>query len=292
LESFGALLKRERERRKITLDDVSTATKIAPRFLVALEGDEFDQLPGGIFNKGFVRSYARHLGLDENKTIADFVAASAPVVPEAPQEDTPVLASLADHVPQSRIKAKSGNDGLPWGMFALALLVFAFGFSLWGFHSREKSPRRMTAVLPPATPSPSAPPLAIEPEIAKSSAPETASAPSQPPAPESSADSSATAVPETTPPVTADNAGEFQVLVKARENSWVTITADGKQIVKDTLSAPEEKSVAARSKVVIKTGNVGALDISFNGKKLASQGRVNQVRTLTFDPTGLKSRAR
>ena len=80
MESFGARLKREREKRKITLDDISVATKIAPRFLVALETDQFDQLPGGIFNKGFVRSYARHLGLDENQAIADFVAASAPVV--------------------------------------------------------------------------------------------------------------------------------------------------------------------------------------------------------------------
>lgn len=66
------------------------------------------------------------------------------------------------------------------------------------------------------------------------------------------------------------------------------ITADGKEIVQDTLAAPAEKSVAARNQVVIKTGNVGALDISFNGKKLAPQGRVNQVKTLTFDPNGLR----
>jgi cytoskeleton protein RodZ len=290
VESFGARLKRERDQRKITLDDVSIATKIAPRFLVALEGDQFDQLPGGIFNKGFVRSYARHLGLDENQIIADFVAACAPVIPEAPQEETPVLAALADHVPQSRIKAKSSNDGLPWGMFALALLVFAFGFSLWGFHSREKSPRQVVAVSPQSPVSPAALPV-VAADAAKSAAPETTSSPLPLPTPESSAASSAT-VPESAPPVSADNGGEFLVLVKARENSWVAITADGKQIVKDTLAAPEEKSVAARSQVVIKTGNVGALDISFNGKKLASQGRVNQVKTLTFDPSGLKSQAR
>ena len=75
MESFGARLKREREQRKITLDDISLATKIGTRFLLAaLEEEHFDQLPGGIFNKGFVRSYARHLGLDENQTISDFVA--------------------------------------------------------------------------------------------------------------------------------------------------------------------------------------------------------------------------
>jgi cytoskeleton protein RodZ len=295
LESFGTRLKREREKRKITLDDISVATKIAPRFLVALESDQFDQLPGGIFNKGFVRSYARHLELDENQTIADFVAASAPVVPEAPVEETPVLAALADHVPQSRIKAKSANDGLPWGMFALLLLAFAFGFSLWGFHSREKSSRRIVVASTPVTAtSPVPAPPATEPEAATPSAPETANATSpaaETPATDLAAAPAATTPPApagTVPPDTADNSGEFQVLVKARENSWVAITADGKKIVQDTLAAPAEKSVAARNQVVIKTGSVGALDISFNGKKLASQGRVNQVKTLTFDPNGLK----
>ena len=106
VESFGARLKREREQRKMTLDDVSVSTKIATRFIVALEGEHFDQLPGGIFNKGFVRAYARHLGIDENQAIADFVAASAPIVPEVPPEETPVLAAMAVRVPESKKKRR------------------------------------------------------------------------------------------------------------------------------------------------------------------------------------------
>ena len=290
MESFGARLKREREKRKISLDDISIATKIAPRFLSALEDDQFDQLPGGIFNKGFVRAYARHLGLDENQTIADFVAASSPVLPEPPPEGTQELAALADHVPESRIKSKSRSDGLPWGIFALGLLVFAFGFALWGFHSREQSPRRTEVVSPLGHPTSSAPaPSAVEPErSAQPATVETISPASQPPSTQPVAASPEVVAPTATPADSAGNAGEFLVLVKAREDSWVAITADGKQIVQDTLAAPAEKSVAARNQVVIKTGNVGALDISFNGKKLAPQGRVNQVKTLTFDPNGLK----
>ena len=78
------------------------------------------------------------------------------------------------------------------------------------------------------------------------------------------------------------------VLIKAREDSWVSITADGKQVMQDTLAASTEKSIEARNQIVIKTGNVGALDISFNGKKLAPLGRENQVKTLTFDLNGLR----
>ena len=163
MESFGARLKREREQRKITLDDVSVSTKIATKFIVALEEEHFDQLPGGIFNKGFVRAYARHLGIDENQAIADFVAASAPSLPEIPPEETPVLAAMAVRVPESKQKSRS-NDGFPWGMVAAGLLIIAFAFALWGYHSREKRDPRVGAQkpvqieqTPPATPQTASP---------------------------------------------------------------------------------------------------------------------------------------
>jgi len=269
VESFGARLKREREQRKISLDDISVATKIGTRFLVALEEEHFDQLPGGIFNKGFVRAYARHLGIDENQAIADFVAASAPSLPEIPPEETPVLAAMAVRVPESKKKSRS-NDGIPWGIVAAGLLITAFGFALWGFHSREK----------PAPRVPVSPTGQTEP-----ASPNTTSAASQPVPAGASAGTPEAATPGSAP---LSNAGVFTVLIRAREDSWVSITADGKPVIQDTLIAAAEKSVEARNQIVIKTGNVAALDISFNGKQLAPQGHENQVKTLTFDINGLR----
>jgi cytoskeleton protein RodZ len=272
VESFGARLKREREQRKITLDDISVATKIGTRFLAALEEEHFDQLPGGIFNKGFVRAYARHLGIDENQAIADFVAASAPSLPESPPEETPVLAAMAVRVPASKSKSRS-NDGIPWGIVAVVLLIMAFGFALWGFHSREK-PTPRVEVPPP-----------VRSEQTQPASPEQPGPASQLPPPGSSAGAPVAATPAAAPP---SNAGVFVVLIKAREDSWVSITADGKQVIEDTLAATAEKSIEARNQIVIRTGNVGALDISFNGKKLGPQGYDNQVKTLTFDLNGLR----
>jgi cytoskeletal protein RodZ len=269
VESFGARLKREREQRKMSLDDVSVSTKIATKFIVALEEEHFDQLPGGIFNKGFVRAYARHLGIDENQAIADFVAASAPSLPEvAPGEETPVLAAMAVRLPESK-KKRRDNEGIPWGFVAAGLLIIAFGFALWGFHSREKTVRRIEV--------PTSVPI-------DQTTPETATQ-----VPQSPSAGSANATQAATSPVApATNAGAFTVLIKAREDSWVSITADGKPAIEDTLSANTEKSIEARSQIVVKTGNVGALDISFNGKQLAPLGHENQVKTLTFDINGLR----
>jgi cytoskeletal protein RodZ len=69
---FGERLKRERELRGVTLDEVSAATKINTRYLEALETAHWAQLPGGAFNRGFIRSVSRFLGLDEDDMIAEY----------------------------------------------------------------------------------------------------------------------------------------------------------------------------------------------------------------------------
>jgi cytoskeleton protein RodZ len=69
---FGEHLKREREMRGVTLEEISTATRIAPRFLVALENEHWDELPGGVFNRGFIRAVARFLGLDEDTLVSEY----------------------------------------------------------------------------------------------------------------------------------------------------------------------------------------------------------------------------
>jgi cytoskeleton protein RodZ len=69
---FGERLKREREMRGVTLQEISTATRISTRFLEALENEQWNQLPGGVFNRGFIRSIARFLGLDEESLVAEY----------------------------------------------------------------------------------------------------------------------------------------------------------------------------------------------------------------------------
>lgn len=70
--TFGERLKRERELREVTLEEVSTATRISSRFLEALENEDWPRLPGGIFGRGFVRTIARYLGLNEESLLAEY----------------------------------------------------------------------------------------------------------------------------------------------------------------------------------------------------------------------------
>jgi cytoskeleton protein RodZ len=83
--TFGERLKRERELREVSLKEVTAGTRIGPRFLEALENEEWEKLPGGVFNRGFVRSIARYLGLDEENLLAEYDMARGEQSMPAPQ---------------------------------------------------------------------------------------------------------------------------------------------------------------------------------------------------------------
>jgi cytoskeleton protein RodZ len=87
MASFGDNLRRERELRGVSLREVADATKISIRFLRALEEDRVDLLPGGLFPKAFVRQYARHIGLDADRCVAEFLY----VAGERPSSPPPAL---------------------------------------------------------------------------------------------------------------------------------------------------------------------------------------------------------
>jgi cytoskeletal protein RodZ len=67
--SFGEELRRERELRQISLREVAQATKINLRFLEAMERNDFAYLPGGLFNRGFVRAYCQYIGVDSEAMV-------------------------------------------------------------------------------------------------------------------------------------------------------------------------------------------------------------------------------
>ncbi len=73
--AFGDKLRKQREQRGLELDAISNTTKISSRMLRAIEEERFDLLPGGVFNKGFIRAYARQVGLDEEEAVTDYLTA-------------------------------------------------------------------------------------------------------------------------------------------------------------------------------------------------------------------------
>ncbi len=310
LPAFGEKLKLEREKRKITLEQISASTKIGTRMLQALEEDKFDQLPGGIFNKGFVRAYARFVGLDEDQTVADYLEASGDAPPVSTEIAMPeegfrenAARENAENVSRLEAIADAPPRELPWGLFAALLLVVALSLSLWSHHQREHSRQSVRhAQTTAATPSPaeqssaqasSEAPSQAPIEDTGASAPSAVSphggstarepAPSIRPQPTPASPSSV----KTAPVAPAAIPGQFTVVVEAREESWISISADGKTLVSKVLPAGAVRTVRGSKEIIVTAGNAAGVDILFNGKNLDLGGESGQVKTFTFGPQGI-----
>ncbi len=84
MDGVGATLRKARTKREIDLAEVEAATKIRRRFLVAIEGEEWDVLPGDAYARGFIRAYAAHLGLDGPRLAERYPVDPSPSVVGAP----------------------------------------------------------------------------------------------------------------------------------------------------------------------------------------------------------------
>ena len=276
MASFGDGLKREREKKKITLEEVAGSTKISVRMLRALEEEKFDQLPGGIFNKGFVRAYARHLGLDAEQAVADYLAASTP----RPRPEDLELRAMAEQKDKERQRQARLSKNMAWGWVATVLLLIAVGFSIWGVRSEReaqsgKTPTERKAQVNNA--------IGRE-SLVKSNSPlEAAASAGSKHAPPHNATGS-----DKPRPPSRTGTGGFTVQLTAEGDSWLSIVADGKIVFRGTLFASREQLLHANSFLVIRAGNLGGLDIDFNGMRLASQGKYGEAKTLVFDSSGLR----
>lgn len=122
---FGQELRHERETRGVALENISGVTKIASRHLRALEEERFDALPGGVFNKGIVRGYARVCGLDEDSWVRRYQ--SAYEQSGQLKDDDQSWIAFAENVGKTRPEGEMEPDTrLRWTGVVLLLLLLAF----------------------------------------------------------------------------------------------------------------------------------------------------------------------
>jgi cytoskeleton protein RodZ len=245
---FGEHLRREREMRGVSLEEIAAATRISTRFLQALEKETWDVLPGGIFNRGFVRAVARFLGLEEETLLAEYsLAAGLPgsAAPAPPSE------------PVTRISAKQRR----WIALAAAVIlaVLAGGWFGWRWISARRAAMTAAASALPPEPSPPAAPAGIS------------GGPADP-----AAGIAANIRPWAGP------AAELQLKIDAAKETSLTITSDGRQAFSGTILAGESRTVSAKTALILTTQDAGALRLELNGQALAPIGPPGQPGKITF----------
>jgi cytoskeletal protein RodZ len=113
--SLGEKLRQAREERGISISEVAEQTRISPLYIESIENDDYKTLPGGIFNKGFVRSYAKFIGFDEQEALSDYsrLAAENEILAEQP---------LKVHRSEVLTDDNSTKSMLPTLVFAVVIL--------------------------------------------------------------------------------------------------------------------------------------------------------------------------
>ncbi|HET7435891.1 MAG TPA: helix-turn-helix domain-containing protein [Thermoanaerobaculia bacterium] len=262
LASFGEELRREREIRGISLKEIADATKISKRFLEAIERNDHRTLPAPVFTRGFVREYARYLGLNAEEIVNRYNFAAA----GDDRIEKPRFEPVAPQPVRELTKKQPSKRGIPppyarvdRNILLLVLIALALGsVSWWAIqHRRFDFDSAKTdagpAIIVPAKPAPSPAPVV--------------------PAP-------AAAAQDDLLHLTLDLTG----------NSWVTLEADGKTVVNDELRSGEHRTYEAKDEFRFRTiGNAAGVGLTLNGIKLPVLGGDGEViKNKTYDRDALE----
>ncbi len=248
---FGDHLKREREMRGVSLEEIAGATRISIRFLGALENEAWDLLPGGVFNRGFVRTVARYLGLEEEALLAEYALARGLTPPPAATPSPPAS------VPASTLS-------LPFRIFLSAGAAFLFlallaaGWYTWRWLSARRLDMIAAERALPAPPSPPpAPPALFE-----------------PPADAPPAEAAAVSAPAQPAPL--------QLRISATKPTSIAIISDGQESFAGSIAPGENRVFLAKSIFTVETQDAGAVQLVLNGRPLAPLGSPGQPGKVTL----------
>jgi len=259
LASFGEDLRREREIRGISLKEIADATKISKRFLEALERNDHKSLPAIVFTRGFVREYARYVGLNAEEMVNryNFAAANDDRI-----EKPPTVAKYAQTPPRDISPKPPAKRGIPSAfarvngnaIFAVIIVVALGAVAYWAVQNKRRE--REIADIPVS-------PIAV------------------------TTTKAAVTVPS---PAPVDDS-RLRLEIDVTKNSWVELDADDKRVFKETMSAGGHHTFdATESFRFVNIGNAAGLTLTLNGTPVPPLGKDGEVvKNRVFDRRALES---
>jgi cytoskeletal protein RodZ len=310
MESIGEFFRQVRETKGLTIDEVASKTRIRTDFVKALEDGNFAKLPDQVFARGFVRSYARSLGLDEDDAIHRFVqSAGAYYDKQVERERLKVRQAEEERKRQANRKAVAIAIGI-----AILTLIFLL--------SREQSSllvRRSSSDLPASASKRTAPLTPESQDVppsqqAEAVPPAPKTKPSEPPVvsakasvgnnvePVTSPASTASAVSELAAPASSSlgsdgplggislegsgaTDGQLALDLEATELSWVVVQVDGGSPQEALLRPGEKARWKGQDQFILTLGNAGGVKAELNGKPQKPFGQSGKVaRDIVIKP--------
>lgn len=277
MATLGQKLRQERERLGIPLADIARETRISARYLEAIETEDTQTLPQDFFYRSFVRQYAEYLGISADEITATLRRDLAVVEPQTsilPAQKsaalpinlpTPVLRQPEVHAVASTLSTSAifeeARTSKKWLAVAALLLVGSVSYL---------ATRRGTGSLdtPTSAVNTAQTQAATQPAVTvaqPANAPTTSSTPS--------------AVVQ----ATDLGSGRLQIVISAREQTWIKLMADGKDVYVGLIEPGQSQAIQNASHAELLTGNAGGIEVKQNGRALPGLGSSGEVRTVVFD---------
>jgi cytoskeleton protein RodZ len=269
---FGEHLRRERELRGVSLDEVSAATRIKTSFLVALENGRWNELPGGAFNRGFIRATSRFLGLDEDGMVAEYALETGGAVQNKPAVES------AGALPRDYRPA-----AIAISVLLLVVIVGAwFAHHEYRIYEQKQAAAALTAAATSAATvdQPNAP--TADPDAATASVTSTNVNDPQP-SKETTANAATTtanvrAVPET-----------LKLKVAATKRTEVKVVGDGKTLFKGHIRSDAPKTFVARNTFEVTAGEADLVQLELNGRNIPFAATTGHRGSISLNRNDLKS---
>jgi cytoskeletal protein RodZ len=250
VDSIGEILRRERLRRGLKLDELAAETKIGSRYLQAMEQNRFDRLPGGLFTRSFLRQYEQTLGLKDDQVVLSL---------QQPLGEPPVP------LPEPQSHKLSLLARIPIAVWLVAT-IFGGGVvsKLW---EDTKQDSREAG------------------EVARRSASRVGGASQDTNGTRPKVVKTATAASNSG---SGPEFAAMRVLFTASEPVWLSIKSDGIHTYSGTLEAQQSREFNASNVMKLLIGNAGGLTISMNGKPVELLGAHGEVELLVLTPDGAR----
>ena len=319
MSNFGASFRKARETSGLPLEKIAVDTRISTRFLLAIESEEFHLLPGGIFNRGFIRAYAERLGMNPDRALADYDSLSAAV-----QEPLEVLRSA-----ERASTRKTERNFYPIAAAILILLIGGYYFVNRQYSTthipaseaaaapattvaataespasfQEASVKAEEAVSEPSVVSYAPPPVPMPveqayglpataaPEVAAAKISSSTAAAAVPPVPLPTPSTvRSTTAPPTIPvalpptPASRSTASPLVLDVNIQDMTWIQIAADGAVVISENLQPGTTRRISAERSIEITIGNAAGASLRINGRDLGELGQSGRVRQLRITP--------
>lgn len=285
-DDFGSRLRAARERKGLSLRAIATRTKISVAVLEALERNDISRLPGGIFSRAFVRTYANEVGLNPEVAIQEFIEAF-------PQDSV-----TAGHPPSDTVEDtelfESDRRAASSVLWILAASVLLAGGVLYLSVARGNRPPAEPDIPEAAAPEPAPPdrqhagsqPTAAVPISAVEAAPATAVTP--PPPPTASGESAPVPAMAVTAATTAPSDDRLTIVLSARRPVWISATVDGQKALGRLLQTGEAETIEVTREMVITAGDAAAIRMTLNGAEARAIGKTGEVVTARLTPTNFR----